>query len=301
MRDIAFGSDMRFARLEGEYNITETAGFNITFAQAKISLRRSRNITNNFEFAHLILVIGLRLVKQLKCLYNRGIIKILKAVKTVQYYDLSSKKLHFIVTPEELRNILQDFHHVVVNTGVKKNYTESDPNDFFFTYDALYNKLKHGVKLVWNIDYDIAYFSTGITAHLENCIYEPTDRLSVPNFTEPCPFIDTFCFLPWNEQLSTSFTVTQFPENVCGLCLYFPTKIEYRSGNIKHSAGIADYTSLDDFDTYEAIVSRIKSITKPLKLDYNGKLRRTAVRISNEAKKDFNNFYFISSNNITVF
>ena len=218
----------------------------------------------------------------------------------MQYYELSNKKSHFIVTPDELRLILNDFHHVVVNTGVRKNYVESNPNDFFFTYDALYKKLKNGTKLLWKTDYDIADFSTGITDHLENCIYQPSSRLSVPNFAEPCPFIDTFCFLPWKEQLSTSFSVTQFPENVCGLCLYFPTKIEYENDTEKHSADIVECTCLDDFETYETLVERIKSITKPLKLDWDGKKHRTSVRISDEAKKDFSKFYFVTSNNITV-
>ena len=218
----------------------------------------------------------------------------------MQYYELSSKKLHFIVTPDELRSILKDFHHVVMNTGVRKNYTESNPNDFLFTYDALYEKLKNGVKLVWKTDYDIAHFSTGITAHLENCIYQPSTRLSVPNFAEPCPYIETFCFLPWKDQLSTSFSVTQAPENVCGLCLCFPTKIAYENDTEKHSAGIVEWTCLDDFETYQTLVERITSITKPLKLDWGGKVRRTSVRISEEAKKDFVKFYFITSNNITV-
>ena len=218
----------------------------------------------------------------------------------MQYYDLSKKKLHFIVTPDELRAILKGFHHIVVNTGVRKNYIESNPNDFFFTYDALYDKLKSSIKLVWKTDYDIADFSTGITSHLENCIYQPSTRLSVPDFAEPCPFIDTFCILPWKDQLSTSFSVTQFPENVCGLCLCFPTKIEYEKDTTKHSAGIVECTCLDDFETYETLVERIKSITKPLKLDFNGKIRRTSVRISDKAKKDLVNFYFIDSNNITV-
>ena len=62
----------------------------------------------------------------------------------MQYYELSSKKLHFVVTPDELRSILKDFHHVVMNTGVRKNYKESNPNDFLFTYDALYAKLSAG-------------------------------------------------------------------------------------------------------------------------------------------------------------
>ncbi len=218
----------------------------------------------------------------------------------MQYYALSNKKLHFIVTPDELRVILKGFHHVVVNTGVRKNYIESNPNNFFCTYDALYEKLKNGFRLVWKTDYDVAHFSTGITAHLENCIYRPSTGLSVPDFAEPCPFIDTFCILSWKDQLSTSASVTQYPENVCGLCLYFPTKIEYENDTEKHSAGIVECTCLDDFETYQTLVERMKSITKPLKLDWGGKVRRTSVRISDEAKKDFVKFYFITSNNITV-
>ena len=154
--------------------------------------------------------------------------------------------------------------------------------------------------MVWKTDYDIAFFSTGLTAHLENCIYQPSTKLCVPNFKEPCPFIDTFCFLPWKDQLSTSFIVTQFSENVCGLCLYFPTRIEYEIDTEKHSAGIVECADLDDFQTYETLVERIKSITKPLKMEFDNKVRRTAVRISDEAKKDFCNFYFVTSNNITV-
>ena len=47
-------------------------------------------------------------------------------------------------------------------------------------------------------------------------------------------------------------------------------------------------------------LERIKSITKPLKLDWDGKVRRTSVKISDEAKIDFVKYYFITSNNITV-
>lgn len=218
----------------------------------------------------------------------------------MQYCERSLKKHHFIVTPNELREILNGFHHVVVDTGVEKNYVESNPDDFFSAYDALYKKLKNCVKLNWKNDYAIAHFSTGITSHLENCIYQQSTKLSIPKFSEPCPFIDTFCFLPWKDQISTSFSVTQFPENVCGLCLCFPTKVEYENDTVKHVSGIVEYSSLDDFETYKALVDRIKSITKPLKLNFNGKVHRTSVRISDNAKKDFSNFYFITSNNITI-
>ena len=63
---------------------------------------------------------------------------------------------------------------------------------------------------------------------------------------------------------------------------------------------MVDCTSLDDFETNKTPVEKMKSITKPLKLDWGGKVRRTSVRISDEAKKDFSKFYFATSNNITV-
>ncbi len=218
----------------------------------------------------------------------------------MQYYDLSPKKLHFIVTPDELRQILQGFHHVVVDTGVRRNYVESNPNDFLLTYDALFEKLKNGERLIWDTDYDIVSFSTGITAHLGNCTYRPSSRLSVPDFSEPCPYLDTFCFVPYKDQLSTSFGVTQFPESVCGLYLYFPAKVEYEKDTEKHSAGIVECTDLDDFETYETLVARIRALTKPLKLDWGGKVRRTAVRISDRAKQDLCHFYFMSLYHIEV-
>ena len=142
--------------------------------------------------------------------------------------------------------------------------------------------------------------ATGITGHLENCRYAPTSGLSVPDFAEPCPTIETFCFTPWKDQLSTSFAVHQFPENICGLCLYFPKKVEYHTADEKHPAGILPGSELDDFDTYRLLLSRIQAVTRPLKLEFNGKIRRTAVRISSEAKKDFENFYFISSNQTRI-
>ena len=218
----------------------------------------------------------------------------------MQYYALKHKKHHFIVTPDELRILLQDYHHVIVNTGVHRNYTESDPNDFLLTYEALYSKLKSGEKLVWEKDYHIAEFTMGFTEHLENCKYKATNRRSIPDFLEPCPWIDTFCFAFWKDQLSTAFAVHQFPENVCGLCLYFPTKVDYFEGNSKHEKGINFSTNFDDLETYERIVSEVKKITKPLKLEINGRIYRTTVRISSEAKKDIGKFYFIASNDISI-
>ena len=44
----------------------------------------------------------------------------------------------------------------------------------------------------------------------------------------------------------------------------------------------------------------MKSITKPLKPEFDGKLFRPSVRVSTEAQKDMANFFFIKSNHITI-
>lgn len=215
------------------------------------------------------------------------------------YYIKSLQKHHFIVTPDELCSVLQGFHHVSLN-GVARNYIESDPDELFRTYEKLYQKLKNGDKLIWEQDYQIAVCSTGITQHLENCRYEATKRLSVPAFLEPCVMIDTFCFLLWKNQLTVSFSPTQFPENVMGLCLFFPKMVEYTHETEKNNVGIVTSEALNDYETYQKILSRIRSITKPLKLQTEEKLHSSKVRISRQAIEELANAYFIASHNAQI-
>lgn len=218
----------------------------------------------------------------------------------MQYYELNRKRFFFIVTPEELCEVLKGFHHVVMNTGVPRDYVESDPQKFLRTYESLYARLKAGERLVWKEHYSIVSFSTGITAHLENCTYRFAGKLCVPDFPEPCPFLQTFCFLPFQGQIATSFGVSQFPENVCGLQLSFPGKVICNKDTPKHPAGTVPCEVCEDWSTYETLTARIKEITKPLKFEFDGKIRRPAVRISAEAKEAFRNFCFVTSNNISV-
>lgn len=214
--------------------------------------------------------------------------------------ELSKKKHLVVVTPRELRWILEGFHHVVTNTGVKRDYIETDPNVFFDAYEVLYQKLKSGARFNWKADYELVSLRTGITDHLENCVYQPTNRLSVPSFYEPCVDMDIFCFLYYEGKLWTCYGTEQFPQNVCGVRLKFPPKVYFEPNNPKYPEGFVEQKKLDDYSTYETIVNRMKSITKPLKLEFDGKLFRPSVRISTEAQKDMENFFFIRSNNITI-
>lgn len=215
------------------------------------------------------------------------------------YFIKSTKKFQFLITPDELRNVLKDVHFVIANTGVTKDYIESDPSVFLHKYETLYNRLASGDKLVWAIDYEIIGFSTGITRYPENIQYAPSTRLNIPNFLEPCAHIEPFGFYMMEYgQLSTAFHIQQIAENTIGLCLSFPSKVEYEVSTGKHQVGIVTYDELDDNKTYQEIVECIKAITKPLNLTIQNKKYRPAVRVSEQAKQDLENFYFCKSNGV---
>ena len=217
------------------------------------------------------------------------------------YFVRSTKKFQFLITPDELRSVLNDVHFVVANTGVTKDYTESDPSVFLNKYEALYNRLASGDKLIWDNDYAIVGFSTGITRFLGNIQYTPSTRLSIPNFLEPCAYIEPFGFyMMENGQLSTAFHIQQIAENIIGLCLSFPSKVEYEVPTEKHQVGIVTCDELDDNKTYEEFVERVKAMTKPLNLTMQNKKYRPAVRVSEQAKRDLTNFYFCKSNGAEV-
>lgn len=212
----------------------------------------------------------------------------------MQYNEIKLSKQYLLITPDELRSALSGMHLVIINTGVPRGYTESDPETFLSAYEKLYGKLKHSEKLSWKDDYCLVGISIGVTLHIDNCRYLPTDKLSVPNFTEPCVSLDTFCFTVIDGQLSKSFSVTRFPENTVGLCLSFPTSIKNNENEIMSD------TDLDDYETYNHLISAIKSISTPLKVAINGKTRRTSVLVSEKAKDDLRKFYFFEQNKIEI-
>ena len=220
---------------------------------------------------------------------------------THNYFVRSTKKFQFLITPDELRSVLNDVHFAVANTGVTKDYTESDPSVFLNKYEALYNRLASGDKLIWDNDYAIVGFSTGITRFLGNIQYTPSTRLSIPNFLEPCAYIEPFGFyMMENGQLSTAFHIQQIAENIIGLCLSFPSKVEYEVPTEKHQIGIVTCDELDDNKTYEEFVERVKAMTKPLNLTMQNKKYRPAVRVSEQANRDLTNFYFCKNNGVEL-
>ena len=204
-------------------------------------------------------------------------------------------KEYFLVTPDELAPILDGFRHVVTNTGVKRDYTESAPAAFLDGYRALYDRLAAGDKLLWARDYEIAGLHTGLTDHTENVIYTLSARLSVPDFAEPCVELGTFAVRAWKDSpLTKNWEVSLIPENILGLEACFPSKVLFADGVVRTSEALADVT------VWDTLLARVRAAAKPLKVTNGEKTVNTRIRVSPAAKADLPRFYFIKESGLTI-
>lgn len=209
----------------------------------------------------------------------------------MKFFELSQNKEWFLVTPSELEMVISGFHLVIVNTGVNKDYKESDPRNYICAYNDLYTFLCSGQKAEWETNFDLFNLDVGITAHLNHISYTPTSHLSVPDFAEPCVTMGAFCVVPFgNMPLTKGWALSQYPENTIGLVMRFPSKIQFAGGKTEQKT-----TALADYETWNELKKRIRNITTVLKIKNNGKEYNTHIRISNQAKMDLQNFYVKNS------
>lgn len=210
-----------------------------------------------------------------------------------RFYVKGWKKEFYLITPEEFRDVFAGVHFVVTNTGVKRGYIETEPEEIFHRYDRLYSLLKSGKNLEHKNDWKDLSFSIGLTGHMENIHYEPTSRLSIPMFSEPCIDLSLFPLIQFNGKLDKSFTVDQFPNNICGLLMIIPKKIIFFEDKNERE-------SFADSETWEYVLHRIKSITSILKLETVEGTKNTRIRVSPKAKRDLKAFRVIEELRVTV-
>lgn len=209
----------------------------------------------------------------------------------MKFFEISHNKEWFLVTPSELEMILSGFHLVIANSGVNKDYKESDPKEYICAYNNLYTFLCSGQKAEWKTNYNLFNLEIGITAHMNHITYTPMSHLSVPDFTEPCVTMGPFCVIPFgNVPLTKGWTLSMYPENTIGLVIRFPSKVQFADREIFQRAD-----ALADYETWNELKKRIRSITTLLKIRSNGKEYNPHIRISNQAKMDLQNFYVKNS------
>lgn len=212
----------------------------------------------------------------------------------MQYYKNSIKKEYFLITPKEFENVFADYTFVSTS-GVKKGYVSSERSEIFNLYRQYYQLLASGKRCVWAEDCKTLSFRVGVTSHTENIRYEKTDRLSIPDFIEPCIELESFCAVPYKDNpVSLGWAVHQHPQYLFGLVMCFPLKVTYKDNTVK------TFDKLKDRETWCAIHDKLKSFAPTLYIDKNGKKYKSRIRVSSDAKKDALNFNAVRESGIVI-
>ena len=221
-----------------------------------------------------------------------------------KYLTSGWERFSFIVTPSELEEIIKDFHLLIISRHVPYGYRETPPQEYLEDYRNIYTKLATGRQVtnrdIWN------FVEIGIAGSLETHTYgnlhtyQGTQYQSA-DFDEPCAVLRHFPLYlsaakDGKPSLSISASSIQYPEKTVGLELLFPKQIQYPCGEGYSSLqATKDLASYQDF---ELLRNRIKGFTKPLRLMVSGKEVRPRVRISRNALKDIDSFWFLQKNQI---
>ena len=212
----------------------------------------------------------------------------------------------FFISPKELKTAFEPFKLVINNTCVPIDYTDTPVEEFIKKYSLLYERLLSGEVLEGK---DRALLEQiAVTSNLSDVKFGMEHELDgkmvkaviFDKSISPMPYLSPFTFMTYTENnktyVSTRASYLAYREFIFGYEINFP----------KFSQSDADYyglTSEKEFKTYvdyELFRKNILRITKPLTLNLNGTVRKTAVRISDEAKIHLPNLYCIKSKGIEV-
>lgn len=220
------------------------------------------------------------------------------------FYSQGYYMFHFLITPNELENLLQPYHLIITNAHVPADYIESPISEYIELYRQLYEMLISGEKLSTDRDHRL-FAQRSVVPDLAMCRHEHYHKYEDKEykhikFDEPHPYFSPFALVFYrddNQKLcaSTRWSYIVNSENIMGIEMNFAKKIKYiDDSEFMHTS------ELESYSEYAALKKSIMKITKPLCVIMDGEQKKTSVRISEEVKKHINNFYFFKNGNITV-
>ena len=229
--------------------------------------------------------------KQTKSLTKTGVNKL-------EYLVKGCNTCKFLITPDELQEILKNCHLVKYTAHVPIEYTETKLDDYIDVYRQLYELLTCGVKFEWG-KHHILFESTGLSSDLKRCTYGHIhtyrdQKYKLADFAEPPVNLAPNALLPNIDDtgklhINSGVSYLKFPEYYIGMEISYPKNIQYSVGNDFEPP--KPTTQLASFKDYENLKAAIKAITKPLTLKTAADKRRTSVYISPRAKNDLKNSY----------
>lgn len=220
----------------------------------------------------------------------------------MKYYPIGGWNTYkFLVTPQELKEILRDFHLVEFCQRVPADYVETGIENFISDYEEFYHLLIAGHKFNFGRYNVITKLLMGVTNDLSKCTYyasfqDKEDKLwyKTSDFIEPCVGINIFAlYLDEKQKLHSNFS----SENIMGIQFEFPKKIY-----LKEEEGCEKKCNeLDTYnEVYQVAVEKIKHLCRNLTITIGEHVHRTKIKISTSALKDIRGAYFIKENNCVI-
>lgn len=211
----------------------------------------------------------------------------------------------FLVTPKELKTAFEPFKLVIDNGCVPIDYTDTPVEEFLKNYSALYERLISGEVL--DGKHMGLLKQIAITSNLSDIKFgmeHESDgkwvKAVIHDKKSILPYLTPFTFMTYTENnklyVSTRASYLAYCEFIFGYEICFP----------KFSQSDADYyelTSEKEFKAYpyyELFRKNIVKITKPFSFKLNGVVKKTAIRISDEAKISLPNLHCIKSKGIEI-
>jgi len=215
---------------------------------------------------------------------------------------------NFLLTPNEVEKILEEYHMVIFNEHVLMDYTESSLKEYIAAYSSLYDLLLSGKRIDWDRDYRL-FLQRGVISNLSSCtyghihIYEGKQYKSA-DFREPVIGISPVAlWINLGEdkklQCSTAYSFSLYSEYYMGIQLQYPKMIQYKvGGGYEALKSTRDLNAYQDFEKLKKSIKEVSHILTIKTAD--GTERRTNIKISNEVKSRLSECYPFKQKGITV-
>ncbi len=213
----------------------------------------------------------------------------------------------FLVTPKELKTAFEPFRLVINNTCVPIDYTDTPVEEFIENYSALYERLISGEILEWKTQGklmgEIAITSnlSEVKFGMEHALDGKMVKAVIMNKTmSPLPYLAPFTFRMYSENnklyVSTRASYLAYPEFVLGYEINF---LKFSQSDAEYF-GLSSEKELKTYPDYMLFKNNIARMTKPLTFRWNGIVKKTTIRISDEVKKDLPDVYCVKSKGIEI-
>ena len=213
----------------------------------------------------------------------------------------------FLLSPDELRQILSPYHLVIFNAHVPKDYVESTLDEYIAAYSSLYNLLISGEKIIRQRDYPL-FLHRGATSDLSNCLYGrfhlyEGQQYKSAEFREPVVGISPVALyirIDDDKKLhcSTACSYSFYSEDYMGIALEYPKMIQYRFGDDYEA--LKSTETLNSYQDFIRLRDSIKKITRPLSIKAAGVERRLNIRVSDVVRYQLNGCYSFRTNGVIV-